>query len=74
MGTRLTLTIIQGGLRQQLKPTHHTGGAPDVCRCAVVCADQNLHRAVLTRLDVLGEVLVLRPGEKHVLFIPKPDI
>lgn len=66
--------LTQGGLWEQLELTHHTGGAPDVSRCAVVSADQNLHRAVLTRLDVLGEVLVLRTGEKQVLFIPTSDI
>lgn len=39
---------------------HHTGGAPDVSRRAVVSTNQNLHRAVLTRLDVLSEVFMLR--------------
>lgn len=54
----------------ELKLTHHTGSAPDVGRCAVVGADQDLHRAVLARLDVLSEVLVLRTGQKQVPFTP----
>lgn len=53
--------MVIGGepLAETLPPTHHTGGAPDVGGRAVVSADQNLHRAVLTRLDVRCEVLVL---------------
>lgn len=39
--------------------SHHAGGAPDVRRGAVTSSDQNLNGAVLSRLDVLSEVLVL---------------
>ena len=45
---------------------HHAGGAPDVGGRAVVSADQHLHRAVLTRLDVLTEVLVLREERRRI--------
>lgn len=43
---------------------YHAGSAPDVGWRVVVGADQDLHRAVLTRLDVLAEVLVLRTRKK----------
>lgn len=45
---------------------HHAGGAPDVGRRVVVGTDQDLHRAVLTRLDVLAEVfmLMVKGGKK----------
>lgn len=54
----------------ELKRTHHTGGAPDVGRRAVVGPDQDLHRAVLARLDVLSEVLVLGTGQTQVPCTP----
>jgi len=41
------------------RSSHHAGGAPDVGRRVVGSADQNLHGAVLTRLDVVSEVFVL---------------
>lgn len=61
--------MVIGGepLAETLPPTHHTGGAPDVGGRAVVSADQNLHRAVLTRLDVRCEVLVLEGGGEALL-------
>lgn len=42
-----------------LGASHHAGGAPDVRRGAVTRSDQDLDGAVLSGLDVLGEVLVL---------------
>lgn len=42
-----------------LGASHHAGGAPDVRRGAVTRSDQDLDGAVLSRLDVLGKVLVL---------------
>lgn len=47
---------------------HHAGGAPDVGRRVVVGTDQDLHRAVLTRLDVLAEVLMLMVKEEKNIF------
>ena len=46
--------------------TNHAGSAPDVGGRTVVSADQHLHRAVLTRLDVLAEVLVLREERRGI--------
>lgn len=48
------------------RSAHHAGGAPDVGWCVVVSTDQNLHRAVLTRLDVLSEVFVLTTTEMRL--------
>lgn len=45
--------------------SHHTGSAPDVSWRAVISANQNLHRAILTRLNVLSEVFVLDAKEKE---------
>ena len=41
------------------RASHHAGGAPEVGWGAIVSSYQDLHRAVLTRLDVLCEVFVL---------------
>lgn len=41
------------------RSAHHAGGAPYVGRSIVVGTDQNLHRTILTRLDVFSEVFVL---------------
>lgn len=38
---------------------HHAGSAPDVSGCAIVSTNQDLHRTILTRLDVFGKVFVL---------------
>lgn len=56
-------------LRFGLGSVHHAGGAPDVRRRTVPGSYQDLNGAVLSRLDVLCEVLVLfrggRKREKH---------
>lgn len=46
---------------------HHAGSTPDVCGGAVTCADQDFDGTVLSRLDVLGKVLVLYEEELVLL-------
>lgn len=46
--------------------SHHAGYAPDVCRSAIVSPNQDLHRTVLTGLDVLCEVFVLESRHEEL--------
>ena len=45
---------------------HHACGAPDVSRSAVPSSYQDLYGAVLSGLDILCEVLVLRDSEEEI--------
>lgn len=53
---------------------HHAGGAPDVSWCVIVSTNQNLHRAVLTRLDVFSEVFMLITRDDILAFIAVTDL
>ena len=44
----------------------HAGGRPDVRRRSVAAANQDLQRAVLPRLDILREVVVLHNRNQSI--------
>jgi len=49
--------------------TYHACSAPDICRCPIASPNEHLETAVLPRLDVLCEVVVLHTETSVMLKI-----